>query len=75
MFKFTLVGDDLETVRKLLVDAVIAATNRMQEDMSIEGSDYCDSTIRTMKHMQEIALMSELYLKSINQMESINGVK
>ena len=73
MFKFTLVGDDLETVRKLLVDAVITATNRMQ--MSIEGSDYCDSTIRTMKHMQEIALMSELYLKSINQMESVNDIR
>jgi len=70
MFKFTLVGDDLDTVRKLIVDAVIAETNEMQKDMHADISSI-DYTMRTMRHMQDVALLSELYLKSINKMEEV----
>lgn len=73
MFKFTLVGDDLDTFRALLVEKVIAATDKMREDMSNDGLDSCDYTMRTINEMQEIAYMSELYLKSINKMEAVNG--
>lgn len=73
MFKFTLVGDDLDTFRALLVEKVVSETDKMQEDMSNDRLDSCDYTIRTMNHMQEIAYMSDLYVKSINKMEPVNG--
>jgi hypothetical protein len=72
MFKFTLVGDDLDTVRGLLVEKVLSISKEMGEDMHADV-DSADYTARTMWKMRDLNWFTELYLKSINKMEVVDG--
>ena len=72
MIKFTLVGDDLNIVREVLVDAVISQVNEMKE-RSYEQDDMDERTLQTMKYMEVVRVLSALYMKSINEMEVVDG--
>ena len=65
MFKFILVGKDLDMFHKLLVKSVLSVEREMQEDMyaDIEPVHY---NIRTLGHMAELFDLSVLYLKSVD---------
>jgi len=65
MFKFTLVGKDLDMFHKVLVKSVLSVERKMKEDMysDIGPVQY---NIRTLEHMAELFDLSTLYLKSVD---------
>jgi hypothetical protein len=65
MFKFTLVGKDLDMFHKVLVKSVLSVERKMKEDMysDIGPVQY---NIRTLEHMVELFDLSTLYLKSVD---------
>ncbi len=73
MIKFTLVGDELNLFREVLAATVISEMKRLEEDISLE---YCSGDERTLKmlpYMEAVRRLSSLYMKSINEMEVVDG--
>jgi hypothetical protein len=73
MIKFTLVGDELNLFREVLANSVVSEMKRLEEDVSIEYCSGNERTLKMMPYMEAVRRLSSLYMKSINDMEVVDG--
>ena len=73
MIKFTLVEDELNLFREVLANSVVSEMKRLEEDVSIEYCSGNERTLKMMPYMEAVRRLSSLYMKSINEMEVVDG--
>ena len=73
MIKFTLVGDELNLFREVLANSVVSEMKRLGEDVSLEYCSGNERTLKMMPYMEAVRRLSSLYMKSINEMEVVDG--
>lgn len=73
MIKFTLVGDELNLFREVLANSVVSEMKRLEEDVSIEYCSGNERTLKMMPYMEAVRRLSSLYMKSISEMEVVDG--
>lgn len=73
MIKFTLVEDELNLFREVLANSVVSEMKRLEEDVSLEYCSGNERTLKMMPYMEAVRRLSSLYMKSINDMEVVDG--
>ena len=73
MIKFTLVEDELNLFREVLANSVVSEMKRLEEDVSLEYCSGNERTLKMMPYMEAVRRLSSLYMKSISEMEVVDG--
>ena len=73
MIKFTLVEDELNLFREVLANSVVSEMKRLEEDVSLEYCSGNERTLKMMPYMEAVRRLSSLYMKSIEEMEVVDG--